>query len=86
MNNTKKVHVVFKTHLDIGFTNLAAHVLRQYMEEYIPKAIALADTLEAEGGRAQFVWTTGSWLIRYYLIAHLLRKEKRWRRQFVKDI
>lgn len=67
MNNTKKVHVVFKTHLDIGFTNLAAHVLRQYMEEYIPKAIALADTLEAEGGRAQFVWTTGSWLIRYYL-------------------
>lgn len=67
MNNTKKVHVVFKTHLDIGFTNMAAHVLRQYMEEYIPKAIALADTLEAEGGRAQFVWTTGSWLIRYYL-------------------
>lgn len=42
MNNTKKVHVVFKTHLDIGFTNMAAHVLRQYMEEYIPKAIALA--------------------------------------------
>ncbi|WP_231573829.1 DUF5054 domain-containing protein [Paenibacillus sp. FSL R5-0345] len=67
MNNTKKVHVVFKTHLDIGFTNMAAHVLRQYMEEYIPKAITLADTLEAEGGRAQFVWTTGSWLIRYYL-------------------
>lgn len=49
MNNTKKVHVVFKTHLDIGFTNMAAHVLRQYMEEYIPKAIALADILVAEG-------------------------------------
>ncbi|MFF2479409.1 DUF5054 domain-containing protein [Paenibacillus sp. NPDC058071] len=67
MNNRKKVHVVFKTHLDIGFTNLAAHVLKQYMEEYIPKAIELADRLEAEGGQAQFVWTTGSWLIRHYL-------------------
>jgi hypothetical protein len=67
MANTKKVHVIFKTHLDIGFTNMAAHVLKQYVEEYIPKAIALADKLEAEQGQAQFVWTTGSWLIRYYL-------------------
>lgn len=67
MNNKKKVHVVFKTHLDIGFTNTAAHVIRQYMEEYIPKAIALAKRLEEDEGRTRFVWTTGSWLIRYYL-------------------
>jgi hypothetical protein len=67
MNSNKTVHVVFKTHLDIGFTHLAAHVLRQYKEEYIPKAIALAEQLEAEGGKARFVWTTGSWLIRHYL-------------------
>lgn len=67
MSKIKRVHVVFKTHLDIGFTNLAARVVRQYTEEYIPKAIELADRLEREGGPARFVWTTGSWLIRRYL-------------------
>jgi uncharacterized membrane protein YecN with MAPEG domain len=67
MNNKKTVHVVFKTHLDIGFTHLAENVVKQYMEEYIPKAIALAAELEAEGGKERFVWTTGSWLIRHYL-------------------
>ncbi len=27
---TRTVHVVFKTHLDVGFTDLAANVVRQY--------------------------------------------------------
>ncbi|MEK8130544.1 DUF5054 domain-containing protein [Paenibacillus filicis] len=67
MTNIERVHVVFKTHLDIGFTHLAAHVAKQYREEYIPKAIDLAEQLEAEGGKERFVWTTGSWLIRHYL-------------------
>ncbi|WP_063567154.1 DUF5054 domain-containing protein [Paenibacillus sp. O199] len=67
MTNRKKVHVVFKTHLDIGFTHLAENVVKRYMEEYVPKAIALSAQLEAEGGREQFIWTTGSWMIRHYL-------------------
>jgi hypothetical protein len=67
MDTIKKVHVIFKTHLDIGFTHLAEHVIQQYMHEYIPKAIALSEQLEAEGGKVRFVWTTGSWLIRKYL-------------------
>ncbi|WP_256761186.1 DUF5054 domain-containing protein [Cohnella sp. WQ 127256] len=67
MSDIKRVHVVFKTHLDIGFTNLAERVIKQYTEEYIPKAIQLAEQLERECGQARFVWTTGSWLIRHYL-------------------
>jgi hypothetical protein len=67
MTSIERVHVVFKTHLDIGFTHLAQHVAKQYREEYIPKAIELAEKLEAEGGRERFIWTTGSWLIRHYL-------------------
>lgn len=46
---------------------MAANVVDQYMNLYIPQAIALADELEAEGGPARFVWTTGSWLIHEYL-------------------
>ena len=60
-------HVLFKTHLDIGFTNLAGAVVEQYMTRYIPAAIDLARTLRERGGPDRFVWTTGSWLIYEYL-------------------
>jgi len=67
MKGGKTVHVIFKTHLDIGFTDLAQNVLEKYMDLYIPSAIELADRLAAEGGAARFRWTTGSWLIDEYL-------------------
>ncbi|MGH3704183.1 MAG: DUF5054 domain-containing protein, partial [Agromyces sp.] len=57
------VHVVFKTHLDLGFTDTAANVTDRYVHEYLPRAIALAEELERRGGPARFIWTTGSWLI-----------------------
>ena len=57
------IHVVFKTHLDIGFTDSAANVTRRYLHEFLPRAIALAEELDRRGGEARFVWTTGSWLI-----------------------
>lgn len=56
------VHLVFKTHLDLGFTGLAHEVTQQYLGSFIPGAMQLADELrQTEGER--FVWTTGSWLI-----------------------
>jgi len=61
------VHVLFKTHLDIGFTNLARAVVEQYMTRHIPAAIELARLLRARGSPDRFVWTTGSWLIYEYL-------------------
>jgi hypothetical protein len=61
------VHVIFKTHLDIGFTALAADVARNYFERYIPGAINLARRMRERGGPERFVWTTGSWLIYEYL-------------------
>ena len=57
------VHIVFKTHLDLGFTDLAANVRRAYFEHYIPAALNLAARLRAEGAAERFIWTTGSWLI-----------------------
>ncbi|MBM7829465.1 hypothetical protein JOE59_000170 [Agromyces cerinus] len=57
------VHVVFKTHLDLGFTDTAANVTDRYVHEYLPRAIALAEELERRGGDARFIWTTGSWMI-----------------------
>ncbi|WP_308466101.1 DUF5054 domain-containing protein [Rathayibacter soli] len=65
----KTVHVVFKTHLDLGFTGYAADVVDKYENDYIPKAIALAEQLAESDSGTSFIWTTGSWLINHVLEA-----------------
>lgn len=62
-----KVHVVFKTHLDLGFTDLASNVLDNYNKNYIPQAVKLAFELNQPGEKPKFIWTTGSYLIWQYL-------------------
>ena len=61
----KKVIVVFKTHLDIGFTGLAQQVLDKYCLDFIPSAVELAFRVNTPQYK-KFVWTVGSYLIRYY--------------------
>lgn len=63
----RRVHLVFKTHLDLGFTDFARNVAETYFEQYIPQAIAAAQELRRADGTERFVWTTGSWLIYEYL-------------------
>jgi len=64
----KTIHVIFKTHLDIGFTNTAAAVIDNYFENYIPSALKLSQkTREKNDGKNRFIWTTGSWLIEEFL-------------------
>ncbi len=63
----KKVHLIFKTHLDIGFTDLAENVINRYVEHFIPSALSLAEKLRKNEKQERFVWTTGSWLIYEYL-------------------
>lgn len=62
-----KLFVVFKTHLDIGFTDFAENIKEKYIKTYIPKALATAKELRESGGKERFVWTTGSWLIYQYV-------------------
>lgn len=63
----KKVYVVSKTHLDLGFTDYAENIRRKYIDEFIPQAISLANTVNTETHK-NFVWTTGSWIIKEALI------------------
>lgn len=63
----KAVHVVYKTHLDLGFTDHPDAVIGKYLNDYIPKAMNLARDMERTGGEDRFIWTTGSWLIRHFL-------------------
>lgn len=60
-----EILVVFKTHLDLGYTDLAANIEKKYIENYIPHALDLAEKMK--GSADEFIWTTGSWLIQRFL-------------------
>jgi hypothetical protein len=71
----KTVHLIFKTHLDIGFTDMAANVVQGYFRRHIPAAMHLAEEMRLTGGD-RFIWTTGSWLIYEYLEQASARERK----------
>lgn len=60
------VLLVAKCHLDVGFTQTQAKVVRKYFDVYFPEAMQLAARLRAEGNE-RYTWTTGSWLLYEYL-------------------
>ena len=57
----KEVFLIFKTHLEIGFTDYAENVVNKYIEQYIPAAIKVG--YELKNTDTPFVWTVGSWLV-----------------------
>jgi len=59
----RQVHVVFKTHLDVGYTQSAEQVIEQYTGPFLDK---LLENLDATAGRKQgkrYVWTMPTWLL-----------------------
>lgn len=78
---TKKIHLIFKTHLDIGFTDHAAKVRAQYHNQFIPQAIATGEHFYAENSaQPEFIWTTGAWLIWDHLNSQSPEQVKRLER------
>lgn len=59
----KKVIVVSKTHLDLGFTDYAENIKQKYIHSFIPEAIDLAEKVNTDD-KKYFVWTTGSWILK----------------------
>ena len=57
----KDVLLIFKTHLDIGFTDYSKNVMEQYLQNYIPNAIKVGYQLKNTD--TPFVWTVGSFLV-----------------------
>jgi hypothetical protein len=62
----RRVLVVFKCHLDVGFTDTQAAVMRKYFDIYYPQAVQTGAALRRAGGD-RYTWTTGSWLLYEYL-------------------
>ena len=59
----KKVFVVSKTHLDLGFTDYAEVIRKKYIDTFIPSAVDLAERVN-KPNKKSFVWTTGSWILK----------------------
>jgi hypothetical protein len=55
------VWVVFKTHFDIGYTDLATNVLQRYRGEMMDKALAVMEANRARPEAERFAWTVPGW-------------------------
>ena len=66
-----KIHVVYMTHLDLGFTNTTRNVCDEYADEYFPAAFATAAALRRNCTDAKtcptFRWTEFPWIIQEFL-------------------
>ena len=52
------IHLIFKTHLDIGFTDYAANVRLQYHDNFLPSAIATGEHFWHENPeKPKFIWS-----------------------------
>lgn len=71
------VYVLALCHLDVGFTNTERNVLLTYFDDYLPRAINLAESFRRAGGEEQYVWTIASWMIYQYLEQASPKERKR---------
>jgi hypothetical protein len=64
--DVKRVLVMFKCHLDVGFIDTQAGVMRKYFDVFFPEAMKRAEEMRTSGAD-RYTWTTGSWLLYEYL-------------------
>jgi len=57
------IFVVFKSHLDVGFTGLIDEVLRSYSQVMVPRALEACRQSEAADPAHPFTWTLPAWLL-----------------------
>ena len=79
----ERVIVTFKTHFDIGYTDLAANVVQRYRTEMIDQALAVVDRSAGLPPDRRFVWMTPGWPMAKILAdwegQTAERKERVWR-------
>lgn len=59
--SVQEVVVVFKTHFDIGYTDMASNVVQRYRTSMIDDALKVVDQNRGLSPEQQFVWTLPGW-------------------------
>jgi len=73
----KTVYVIYKCHLDVGFTDTEQGVIRTYFDDYFPRAVDIAETLRQSAGEERYVWTIAAWMLYEYFEQAPSEKRKR---------
>lgn len=63
----KEIIVVFKTHYDIGFTDLVTNILTRYRTTFADKALSVIEQSRALPPEQQFTWTVPGWPLKEML-------------------
>ncbi len=61
MSAKRVIYVVFKTHFDIGFTELAKEVIERYGRKMLPDVVKTCEDTQAFPEGRQYVWTMPAW-------------------------
>jgi hypothetical protein len=59
----RQVHVVFKTHLDVGYTQPIEKVIQQHTGPYLDKLLENLDAAAERKAGKRYVWTMPTWLL-----------------------
>ncbi|SMC78535.1 glycoside hydrolase family 38 N-terminal domain-containing protein [Pedobacter nyackensis] len=73
------VWVVFKTHFDLGFTDLPENVFKRYREEMMDKALGVIEKNTATSTQKQFAWTVPGWPLYAQILGPLQTPERKAR-------
>lgn len=63
MEQLETIYVVFKTHVDIGFTGLAEEVIQSYKTQMIHDVLRVCEDTQVFSKDHQYVWTMPAWLL-----------------------
>lgn len=61
MKDKKIIYVVFKTHFDIGFTELAGEVIQRYGSKMLPDVVKTCEDTRDSSKKHKYVWTMPAW-------------------------
>ena len=71
----KTIYLVFKTHFDIGFTELAADLIKRWDTRMFPDLIKTCEATRELSDGGKYVWTMPAWPLYRYLNKFTSNKE-----------
>ncbi len=73
------IWVVFKTHFDLGFTDLPENVFKRYREEMMDNALNVIENNATLPKEKRFAWTVSGWPLQAQILGPLQTPERRAR-------
>ena len=73
------IWVVFRTHFDLGFTDLPENVFKRYREEMMDNALMLIEKNETQPKEKRFSWNVAGWPLQAQMLGPLQTPERKLR-------